>query len=190
MLKNDDYEWLFRKSPAMATSIGPDGAYVDVNDALLDRLGYTRDEMVGRRPTDFVTPESAERIEKEFLPALRRTGKLENKPIAFVTNSAEVVECLTNSLVEYDPDGEFVRTVAMYTEASDAGRANFKYRNLYRSTPAMLHSVDADGNVVTVTDHWLQKMGYKREEVLGRPISDFFTSTDREALSGEKNGTY
>jgi PAS domain S-box-containing protein len=93
---------------------------------------------------------------------------------------------LTNSLVEYDPDGEFVRTVAMYTEISDAARANFKYRNLYRSTPAMLHSVDADGNVVTVTDHWLQKMGYKREEVLGRPISDFFTSTDRAALSGDK----
>jgi PAS domain S-box-containing protein len=186
MLKNADYEWLFRKSPAMATSIGPDGAYVDVNDALLNRLGFTRDEMVGRRPTDFVTPDSAERIETEFLPALRRTGKLENKPIAFVTKSAEVVECLTNSLVEYDPDGEFVRTVAMYTEISDAARANFKYRNLYRSTPAMLHSVDADGNVVTVTDHWLQKMGYKREEVLGRPISDFFTPTDRAALSGDK----
>jgi PAS domain S-box-containing protein len=186
MLKNDDYEWLFRKSPAMATSIGPDGAYVDVNDALLDRLGYSREEMVGRRPTDFVTPESAERIETEFLPALRRTGKLENKPMAFVTKSAEVVDCLANSLVEYDPEGELVRTVAMYTEISDAARANFKYRNLYRSTPAMLHSVDADGNVVTVTDHWLQKMGYKREEVLGRPISDFFTSTDREALSGDK----
>ncbi len=186
MLKNDDYEWLFRKSPAMATSIGPDGAYVDVNDALLDRLGYARDEMVGRRPSDFVTPESAERIEKEFLPALRRTGKLENKPIAFVAKNAEVIDCSTNSLVEYDPDGEFVRTVAMYTEATDAARANFKYRNLYRSTPAMLHSVDADGNIVTVTDHWLQKMGYKREEVLGRPISDFFAAPDRAALSGDK----
>ncbi len=186
MLKNDDYEWLFRKSPAMATSISPDGSYVDVNDALLNRLGYARDEMVGRRPTDFVTPESAERIETEFLPALRRTGKLENKPIAFVAKNDEVVDCLTNSLVEYDPDGEFVRTVAMYTEITDAARANFKYRNLYRSTPAMLHSVDADGNVVTVTDHWLQKMGYKREEVLGRPISDFFAATDRAALSGDK----
>jgi PAS domain S-box-containing protein len=186
MFKNDDYEWLFRKSPAMASSIGPDGIYVDVNDALLHRLGFTRDEMVGRRPTDFVTPESAERIANEFRPTLRRTGKLENKPITFVAKNEELVECLTNSLVDYDPDGEFVRTVAMYTEISDAARANFKYRNLYRSTPAMLHSVDADGNVVTVTDHWLQKMGYKREEVLGRPISDFFAPTDREAFSGNK----
>jgi len=170
----------------MASSIGPDGNYLDVNDALLDRLDFTREQMVGRRPTEFVTAESAERIEQEFLPALRRTGKLENKPIAFIANSGEVVECLTNSLIDYDPEGEFVRTVAMYTEISDAARANFKYRNLYRSTPAMLHSVDADGNVVTVTDHWLQKMGYEREEVLGRPISEFFAPTHRAALSGPK----
>jgi PAS domain S-box-containing protein len=186
MLHNDDYEWLFRKAPAMATSIGPDGTYLDVNDALLDRLGFSREQMVGRRPTDFVTTESALRIEKEFLPALRRTGKLENKPIAFVANSGDVVECLTNSLVDYDPQGEFVRTVAMYTEISDAARANYKYRDLYRSTPAMLHSVDADGNVVTVTDHWLHKMGYQREEVIGRPISEFFAPTDRAAFSGNK----
>jgi len=185
-MTSDDYQWLFRKAPAMATSIGPDGAYLDVNDAFLERLGYTREQMVGRRPTEFVTDDSAMRIEKEFLPALRRTGKLQNKPIAFVTASGEEVECLTNSLVDYDREGEFVRTVAMYTEVSDTARANFKYRNLYRSTPAMLHSVDAAGNVVTVTDHWLQKMGYEREEVIGRPISEFFAPTDKAALSGNK----
>jgi PAS domain S-box-containing protein len=181
----DDYEWLFRKAPTMATSIAADGTYVDVNDALLERLGYERDDMVGHRPVDFVTPETAERIEKEFLPALRRTGKLDNKPIAFISSNDEIVECLTSSLVEYDPEGEFVRTVATYSEVSDEARANFKYRNLYRSTPAMLHTVDGDGNIVTATDHWLQKLGYKREEVIGRSISDFFTATDRENLSGE-----
>ena len=183
MTQIDDYEWLFRRAPAMATSIGADGAYLDINDALLERLGFTREQMIGRRPTDFVTPESAERIDKEFLPVLRRTGKLENKPLAFVSQSGEIVECLANSVVEYDPDGEFLRTVAMYTEISDEARANFKYRSLYRSTPAMLHTVDGDGNIVTVTDHWLHKLGYEREEVVGRPISTFFTESDRQRFS-------
>jgi PAS domain S-box-containing protein len=180
MTQLDDYQWLFRKAPAMATSIGEDGTYVDVSDAVLARLGYERDEMVGRRPNDFVTAESARRIESEFLPVLRRTGKLENKPIAFVASSGEVVECMTNSLVEYDPDGAFVRTVAMYTEIAGQARANFKYREVYRSTPAMLHTVDGDGNIVAVTDHWLQKLGYRREEVVGRPTTDFFTASERK----------
>lgn len=180
MTRFEDYQWLFRKSPAMATSIGEDGNYLDVNDAFLERLGYDRQEMVGRRPSDFVTAESAQRIEEEFLPALRRTGKLENKPIGFVSSSGETIDCMTNSLVEYDPSGAFVRTVALYTEIGDEARANFKYRELYRSTPAMLHTVDGDGNIVTVTDHWLQKLGYRRDEVVGRPTTDFFSESDRQ----------
>jgi PAS domain S-box-containing protein len=180
MITPDDYQWLFRKAPVMATSIAEDGAFLDVNDAMLSRLDYDRADMVGHRPEKFATPESAERVRNELRPALRRTGKLENKPISFVTRSGEEVDCLTNAIVEYDREGEFLRTVAMYTEISDQARANLKYRNLYRSTPAMLHTVDEKGLIVTVTDHWLQKLGYKREEVIGRPITDLFSTADRK----------
>jgi len=183
MSRLDDYQWLFRKAPTMATSIGDDGRYLDANDALLLRLGYERSDMIGQRPASFVTPETARRIEKEFLPALRRTGRLENKPIAFVSSDGEVVNCLANSLVENSKDGTFMRTVAMYTEVSDQGRADWKYRQLYRSTPAMLHTLDADGCIVTVTEHWLQKMGYTRDEVVGRSITEFYSDADRKRLT-------
>jgi PAS domain S-box-containing protein len=164
----------------MATSISEDGRYLDVNDTMLERLGYEREEMVGRSPEQFTTPESAARVRDELRPALRRTGKLENKPISFVTRSGDVVDCLTNAIIEYDHEGQFMRTVAMYAEISDQARANFKYRTLYRATPAMLHTVDGDGLIVTVTDHWLQKLGYQRDEVVGRPITDFFSIRDRK----------
>jgi PAS domain S-box-containing protein len=183
MSKLDDYRWLFRKAPIMATSIGNDGLYLDVNDALLERLGYERHEMLGKRPMDFVTAESSARIEQELLPTLRRTGKLENKPVAFVARDGEIVNCLTNSLVEHSEDGAFVRTVALYRELSDQARADWKYRQLYRATPAMLHTVDADGCIIAVTDHWLQKMGYSREEAVGRHITDFYSEADIRRLA-------
>jgi len=170
----------------MATSIAEDGVYLDVNDAMLTRLGYERDEMVGHRPEEFTTPETMERVRHELRPALRRTGKLENKPVSFVSRSGEVVDCLTNAIVEFDREGEFLRTVAMYSEISDQARVNFKYRTLYRSTPAMLHTVDNNGLIVTVTDHWLQKLGYEREEVVGRPITDFFSTADRKLYADGK----
>ena len=77
-----------------------------------------------------------------------------------------------------------MRTIALYTEVADQARADLKYRHLYRSTPAMLHIVDSDGCIVTVTDHWLQKMGYMREEVVGRPIIDFFSDKYRKKFDG------
>jgi len=186
MITQDDYEWLFRKAPVMTTSIAEDGSYLDVNDAMLDRLGYQHDEMVGQSPERFATPETARRIVEELRPALRRRGKLENKPVSLVTATGEVVACITNAFVEYNQEGEFLRTVAMYTELSDQARANFKYRTLYRSTPAMLHTVDGDGLIVTVTDHWLSKLGFSREEVLGRPITDFMSIADQKRYEDGK----
>ena len=182
MITLEDYRWLFRRAPTMATSIGEDGRYLDVNDALLDRLGYAREDMLGRRPAEFVTADSANRIETEFMPILRRTGRLENKPVNFVSRDGDVVRCTVSSLVEHSEDGRFVRTVAMYTEISDQAKIDQKYRHLYRSTPAMLHTVDADGCIVTVTDHWLQKMGYAREDVVGRAIIDYYSEADRRRL--------
>ncbi|MGB5628560.1 MAG: sigma 54-interacting transcriptional regulator [Woeseiaceae bacterium] len=180
MITQDDYEWLFRKAPVMTTSIAEDGSYLDVNDAMLKRLGYRHEEMVGRKPETFATAETAERIVNELRPALRRRGKLENKPVSLVAASGEVIECITNAFVEYDQEGQFLRTVAMYTELSDQARANFKYRTLYRSTPAMLHTVDGNGLIITVTDHWLSKLGFSREEVVGRPITDFMSLADQK----------
>ena len=180
MVSQNDYEWLFRKAPVMTTSIAEDGTYLDVNDAMLERLGYELEDMVGRKPEAFATPETAERIVAELRPSLRRRGKLENKPFSLVTATGEVVDCVTNAFVEYDQEGEFLRTVAMYSEVSDQARANFKYRTLYRSTPAMLHTVDGDGLLITVTDHWLSKLGFSREEVLGRPITDFMSVADQK----------
>ena len=183
MTSLNDYQWLFRKAPTMATSIGEDGRYLDVNDAFLARLGYARRDMVGRRPGEFVTAESAIRIDNELLPTLRRTGRLENKPVDFVAKNGEIVRCLTNSLVEHDPDGTFVRTVAIYSERSDQAQADWKYRQLYRAMPAMLYTVDVEGRVVTATDHWLQKMGYTRDEVVGRSIMNFYSEADRKRFA-------
>jgi PAS domain S-box-containing protein len=182
----DDYQWLFRKAPVMASAIAENGVYLDVNDAMLERLDYRRDDMVGRRPEAFTTPESAERVQRELRPALRRTGRIDNEPVSLVTRSGEVVDCMTTAIMQFDRAGEFLRTIAMYSEISDQARANFKYRALYRATPAMLHTVDTEGLVVTVTDHWLRKLGYTRDEVIGRPITDFFSAADRRTYTKGK----
>ena len=180
MSRHQDYEWLFRKAPVMTASIAEDGTFLDVNDAMLERLGYTLDEVVGRKPEAFLSAESAERLRDEFRPALRRRGKLENKYISLVAASGEVVDCITNAFIESGGDGEYLRTVAMYSEVADQARADFKYRTLYRSTPAMLHTIDGEGLIITVTDHWLAKLGFRREEVIGRSIADFMSKADQK----------
>ena len=177
-----DDRWLFRRLPIMATLIDAEGAYHGVNDAFLDRLGYQERQMLGRHPLEFMTAESARRLEQELLPTLRRTGRLHNKTVHFVAVDGSVVECLTNSALQFDEADNLIGTISVYADVTEQARADQKYRDLYRSTPAMLHSLDVDGSIVAVTDHWLQKMGYRREEVLGRPATDFYSEADKRRI--------
>lgn len=55
-----------------------------------------------------------------------------------------------------------------------------RHRTLYIRTPAILHSIDAQGTLVNVSDLWLQTLGYARGEVIGRKSSDFLTEASRQ----------
>ncbi len=48
-----------------------------------------------------------------------------------------------------------------------------RFRGIYNETPVMLTATDQDGKVIAVSDAWLQTMGYRRDEVIGRPRWDF-----------------
>jgi PAS domain S-box-containing protein len=55
-----------------------------------------------------------------------------------------------------------------------------RYRSLYHHTPAMLHSIDPKGRLISVSDYWVEVMGYSRDEVIGRNLTDFFTPQSRQ----------
>ncbi len=55
-----------------------------------------------------------------------------------------------------------------------------RYRSLYHYTPAMLHSIDPKGRLVSVSDYWVEVMEYERDEVIGRPLTDFFATESRQ----------
>lgn len=50
-----------------------------------------------------------------------------------------------------------------------------RYRHIYHKTPVMLHSIDTEGKIIRVSDHWVEELGYNREDVIGKQLISFFT---------------
>jgi len=184
MPMTDRYRWLFRRSPTLMVAFDKDGYFIDVSDAWVERFGYSREELATLKPHDIATPESAVLIEQEYLPLLRRRGRLEHAAIDLLTKSGQRVRCIARAVSESSEHGDYLRTVAVYYEIDRELRIEQHYRDLYRATPAMLYAVDAKGRLVYVSDHWLKKLGYRREEVTGRPITDFMS--ERASMSQEQ----
>jgi len=178
------YLALFRRIPVMATLLDREGCFIDVSDAWVARTGHTRDALRGLKPEDIATPASARRIREELRPSFRRTGRLDNAPVEFRTAGGTPVELLVTSAAQYDEEGVFLHSLSVFTEVSDRARLERRYRDLYQSTPAMLHTIDPEGRLTDVSDHWLERLGYTREEVLGRSILDFMTDASRQPLVG------
>jgi PAS domain S-box-containing protein len=186
MPSEDRYQWLFRKSPTLMVSLREDGFFLDASDAWLRRFGYTREEIISLRPQDIGSQESAQRIVEEYLPVLRRTGRLDSVPVDLRTKSNERVDCLASAIVVRGESGDYLRTVAVYTEVGQQARIEQHYRELYRATPAMLHTVDSAGHIIHVSDRWLRKLGYRREEVLGRVITELMGKELQATLGGDR----
>jgi diguanylate cyclase (GGDEF)-like protein/PAS domain S-box-containing protein len=66
-------------------------------------------------------------------------------------------------------------------EASRAALAQSerKFSDLYQNTPVMLHATDEHDMLTSVNDYWLSLLGYRREEVIGRSLTEFMTQESR-----------
>ncbi len=62
---------------------------------------------------------------------------------------------------------------------SDLRASEERFRLLYHHTPTMMHSIDAEGRLIAVSDYWLEELGYTRAEVIGLNSIDFFTPESR-----------
>jgi PAS domain S-box-containing protein len=54
-----------------------------------------------------------------------------------------------------------------------------KYRDLYDNAPDMYHSLDKNGIIIDCNETEARVLGYKKEEIVGRPITDFFTEESK-----------
>lgn len=102
----------YEKTPALLHAVDAEGRLVMVSDAWLARLGYRREQVLGRPSVDFLTPASRERALAVEMPRLRITGRQDDLPFQMLTRSGETVDVLLSARVERDGADHVVRVVA------------------------------------------------------------------------------
>lgn len=159
-----------------------DGRYLEVNEAFERVMGYRRDEVLGRSSLEFNTWNPEERV--RVLRLLAQGEKVRNLEIGFRSKSgAEVFALYSAAVIEIGGERCLLSLANDITDRKKAeeelSRSEERYRRLYNETPVMLHSIDHDRRLVSVSNYWLESLGYVRNEVLGRRITDFHTEESR-----------
>jgi len=116
------YRYLYNRTPVMMHSIDRQGRLVDVNQVWLDTLGYGRDEVIGRRSVDFLSPASREKALKDILPAFYKQGFVEDVEYTFVRKDGSVIDTLLTGIAMEDENGEFSHSLAFVIDVTDRKR--------------------------------------------------------------------
>ena len=108
---------LYESTPAMMHSINPQGLLLSVSDQWLRRLGYQREQVIGRPLADFLTAVSAE-LARTVVPELFRSGHCERVPYHMLRSDGGIVEVELSATIEYDGFGAPVRSMAIIEDVT------------------------------------------------------------------------
>ena len=107
-------------------------------------------------------------------------SKIVSDPLIKITGPIVLALCLfvglAATLLYRKASGEIAKRK---TFESALQKSEERYRSIYHNTPAMLHSVDEDVRLISVSDNWLEVLGYERKEVIGEKLTRFFTQESR-----------
>jgi PAS domain S-box-containing protein len=122
------YRSLYHDTPAMLHSIDHRGRLVSVSNHWAEAMGYTPDEIVGRKLTDFFTEESKRYAEKTAFSDFFKTGYAKDIPYRFVKRNGEVIDILLSAIADRDRNGEIKRTLAVSMDVTERKQVEERLR--------------------------------------------------------------
>jgi len=169
------YRALYQRTPAILHSLDSNGNLVNVSDLWLKTLGYERSEVIGRKPSDFLTPHSRQMAQDEVLPAFFRTGACLDVPYDFVTKDGRILNMRLSAIAESDEATGAIRsqavmedvTARMKAEAALA-QSELQFRGAFESAAHGMAVVSTEGKFEKVNTALCVMLGYSESELLAR----------------------
>jgi PAS domain S-box-containing protein len=110
---------LYESTPALMHSVDVGGRVLSVSDRWLERLGYRREEVIGRKLDDFLTPESSRQVRETYRPAMWRDGHVDDCPVQLICADGRLRDVLVSAVAEYDAQGRPLRAQALVDDITE-----------------------------------------------------------------------
>ena len=160
--------------------------YLAVNNNLLEQLGCTRDEVIGRTFSDFHTQKETKDFNKKLKWILEQGKPFKSE---FYKNAKWYHEMLSPVR---EPDQNRISAVLLHSKnitqqkkLQELCKEKEKtYRTLFEVFPQIIFLIDAKGTISDVNEQITELLGYTTHEALGKNLcsSPFFTEETQDLL--------
>ena len=146
------------------------GRFLDVNDAAVDRLGYSRHELLAMTPQDIDDPEYAEKV-PESIRKLLETGQAIIETVHVTADGRRIPTELSCRVIDYADSRAILsiaRDITGRKAAESALRENeIRFRGLAENIPVMVTAFDLRRDRFTFWNRRCEAVtGYPKDEIV------------------------
>jgi len=201
------YRSLYHNTPAMLHSVDPEGTLLSVSDYWCETLGYRREEVIGRKITDFHTEESRRYAEEVVFPEFRKNGFVNDVSYQLMKKNGAAIDVLLCAFGERDERGNLVRSLSVSIDVTERLKAEKALKeakeelsrysqdlerqirkrsreiaSIIKYTPAVIYIKDRDGRYTLINPRFEKLFGFSQEEVRGKTDYDIFPQETADRL--------
>lgn len=168
----EKYRFIYDSSPSFNVIIGEDGVLKDVNQTVLDALGYQKRDILNKPAIDFVIPKQRQIMQKQFKRTFMGGYPTPVEVSLYAKDkSLHTVLFTQGQSLKQKVGGElaFIFTGIDITEQKQSEQ---QYETIVRTSMDGFWIMDIKGRFLDVNDTYCQLIGYTRDELLKMKISD------------------
>ncbi len=176
--------------PVPYQSLDAGGRILNVNEQWLNKTGFDKKEVIGKRFTEFLMPEDKEQFDSRF-SAFKKKGIINGCEYRLRKKDGTGIWVSFNGKIEHDDDGSVKcshcvwQDISVRKQAEDRVRhGELFFRGLIENTDDWLWHVDKAGRYQYVSPNVDDVMGYTAAEIIGKTPFDFMSAEEAERVGG------
>lgn len=173
-------EQLLDRSRSIILTEQRDHKVVTCSEAWIELIGYSREETVGSDLASYLIPEQVEHFNKSRAKFL--TGEYDdgNWTPTFVKKDGTLVYTKLNVRTDLS-SGEW-RVIYTIQDVTELVAARSFNEALLDKSPAIILTENKKFKIQSCSEAWVRRMGYSREETVGREFVEFFAPEQRDIV--------
>lgn len=139
-----EVEDLYNNAPCGYHSLDANGVFVNINDRLLNWLGYQKGEVVGRKSfKEILHPSDWPKFDYEYA-RFKETGAVNDLEFTFVRRDGRELPVMLSAAALKDDKGQFIKSRATTFDNTERKKSEVKILNLNQELEAFTYSVSHD----------------------------------------------
>jgi PAS domain S-box-containing protein len=199
-LSKQNYQNLYNKTPCLLRSTTVDGIIFACNEYYAEKLGYQKNEILGRSIFKHTAEKSIKTLRDE-MERWKTTNEIANVEIWLQRKDGSTFPILLTGTSLYDNDEKLIGRTSVLVDLTEIHQARKmldynqgqikkqidelkksntllvnteqKYRDLYENSPDLLRTINLKGIIIDCNNSYCKYLGYAKKEVIGMSVFDF-----------------